>query len=70
MRNTGIQELLKSRSLLFCDGAWGTIFQSAGLKPGESSELWNRDQRKKVLKVALSYVDLGVDMIETNSFRG
>ena len=70
MRTTGIQELLKSRSLLFCDGAWGTIFQSAGLKPGESCELWNRDQRKKVLEVAQSYVDLGVDMIETNSFRG
>ena len=70
MRTTGIQELLKSRSLLFCDGAWGTIFQSAGLKPGESAELWNRDQRKKVLEVALSYVDLGVDMIETNSFSG
>ncbi|MBE9510213.1 MAG: homocysteine S-methyltransferase family protein [Bacteroidetes bacterium] len=70
MRTTGIQELLKSRSLLFCDGAWGTIFQFAGLKPGESCELWNRDQRKKVLEVAQSYVDLGVDMIETNSFRG
>ncbi|MCH7658831.1 MAG: homocysteine S-methyltransferase family protein [Bacteroidetes bacterium] len=70
MRTTGIQELLKSRSLLFCDGAWGTIFQSAGLKPGESSELWNRDKRKKVLEVAQSYVDLGVDMIETNSFGG
>jgi len=70
MRTTGIQELLKSKSLLFCDGAWGTIFQSAGLKPGESVELWNRDQRKKVLDVAYSYVDLGVDMIETNSFGG
>ena len=70
MRTTGIQELLKSRSLLFCDGAWGTIFQSAGLKPGEIAELWNRDHRKKVLEVAHSYVDLGVDMIETNSFRG
>jgi len=66
MRTNGIQELLKSGSLLFCDGAWGTVFQSAGLKPGESSELWNRDQRKKVLEVALSYVDLGVDMIETS----
>ena len=70
MRTTGIQELLKSRSLLFCDGAWGTIFQSAGLKPGEIAELWNRDHRKKVLEVAHSYVDIGVDMIETNSFRG
>jgi len=70
MRINGIQELMKSGSLLFCDGAWGTIFQSAGLKPGESAELWNRDHREKVLEVAQSYVDLGVDMIETNSFRG
>ena len=70
MRNTGIQDLLKLRSLLFCDGAWGTMFQSAGLKPGEYSELWNRDQRKKVLEVAQDYVDIGIDMIETNSFRG
>ena len=70
MRTMGIQELLKSKLLLFCDGAWGTSFQLAGLKPGEYPELWNRDQRKKVLEVALAYVDLGVDMIETNSFGG
>jgi len=70
MRTNGIQKLLKSGFLLFCDGAWGTIFQSAGLKPGESAELWNRVHRKKVLEVAQGYVDLGVDMIETNSFRG
>lgn len=70
MRKTGIQELLKSRSLLFCDGAWGTMLQSRGLKPGESAELWNRYEREKVLEIAQSYIDLGVDMIETNSFRG
>lgn len=70
MRKTGIQELLKSRSLLFCDGAWGTMLQSRGLKPGESAELLNRYEREKVLEIAQSYIDLGVDMIETNSFRG
>ncbi len=56
--------------VLLTDGAWGTFLQLKGLQPGECPELWNITHRKEVLDIALSYVDAGSDMIETNSFGG
>ncbi len=61
---------LAKGSILTSDGAWGTLLQARGLKPGECPELWNIEQRDKVLDVARSYVQAGSDMIETNSFGG
>ncbi|HEC42880.1 hypothetical protein LCGC14_1936900 [marine sediment metagenome] len=56
--------------ILVSDGAWGTLLQEKGLKPGECPELWNIENRDAVLDVARSYVLAGADMIETNSFGG
>jgi 5-methyltetrahydrofolate--homocysteine methyltransferase len=56
--------------VLLSDGAWGTILQAKGLKPGECPELWNIEQKSKVLEVARSYIEAGSNMIETNSFGG
>ena len=56
--------------VLLSDGAWGTLLHARGLKPGECPELWNIEQRSKVLEVARSYVEAGSNMIETNSFGG
>ena len=63
-----ISELLKNKKVLVSDGAWGTFLQRKGLKPGECPELWNRTHRGDVLEIALSYINSGSDMIETNSF--
>lgn len=52
------------------DGAWGTLLQEKGWRPGESPELWNITHRDLVLEIARSYVEAGADMIETNSFGG
>lgn len=64
-----LSDLLKNRILL-SDGAWGTFLQKKGLRPGECPELWNVTHRQEVLDIALSYIEAGSDMIETNSFGG
>lgn len=64
-----ISDLLKNR-ILISDGAWGTYLQKKGLRPGECPELWNVTHRQEVLDIALSYIEAGSDMIETNSFGG
>ena len=61
---------LADGGILVSDGAWGTLLQEKGLKPGECPELWNVENRDAVLDVARSYVLAGADMIETNSFGG
>lgn len=65
-----IREEVGSGRILISDGAWGTAFQKAGLKPGECPELWCVEHRDNVLAVARSYVEAGSDMILTNSFGG
>jgi len=54
--------------VLLSDGAWGTFLQAKGLKPGECPELWNLTHRNDVLDIAVSYVNAGCNIIETNSF--
>ena len=61
--------MVKER-VLVSDGAWGTFLQQKGLRPGECPELWNVTHREAVLDIARSYVNVGADMIETNSFGG
>lgn len=65
-----IAQRIKEGELLVSDGAWGTFLQKKGLKPGECPELWCVEHRSEVLDVARRYVDVGCDMIETNSFGG
>lgn len=64
-----ISELAGSR-ILVSDGAWGTFLHQKGLQPGGCPELWNVTHRGVVLDIARSYVAVGADMIETNSFGG
>jgi len=56
--------------VLLSDGAWGTLLQAKGLKPGECPELWNITHPNEILDIAKSYIDAGSDIIETNSFGG
>ena len=55
---------------LVSDGAWGTLLQKKGLKPGECPELWCLTHRADVLEIARGYIAAGADMIKTNSFGG
>jgi 5-methyltetrahydrofolate--homocysteine methyltransferase len=65
-----ISDALKNGRVLVSDGAWGTLLQKKGLKPGECPELWCIDHRGDVRDIAKKYVEAGADMIETNSFGG
>jgi 5-methyltetrahydrofolate--homocysteine methyltransferase len=60
--------LLKQKSILVADGAWGTEFAKQGLKAGDVPELWNIEHPDRVLAVAKSYVEAGSDIILTNTF--
>ena len=65
-----ITNALEIKKVLVSDGAWGTFLHQKGLQPGECPELWNETHSEVVFDIAKSYVDSGVDMIETNSFGG
>jgi len=49
------------------DGAMGTMLQENGLPPGYCPELWNLEQPEKVTAIHRCYVDIGADIIETNT---
>jgi len=51
------------------DGAWGTLLQASGLRPGESPDGWNLSNPGAVRAVAEAYVDAGSAVILTNTFR-
>ena len=65
-----IGEQVKDGVVLVGDGAWGTMMQQNGLKVGECPELLCVEQRTMILEIAKSYVAVGSDVIETNSFGG
>lgn len=65
-----IIDQIREGKILVSDGAWGTFLQQKGLQPGQCPEEWNLKHPDQVLDIAVSYVDAGADMIETNSFGG
>ena len=70
MARQKITEALKAGKVLISDGAWGTFLHKKGLKLGDCPELWCIERPADVLDVAKSYIDVGADMIKTNSFGG
>ncbi len=70
MKRIKITEAVKQGKVLVADGAWGTALQTKGLKGGECPELWNITHPQQVYEVALSYIQAGSNMIETNTFGG
>ncbi|TVR51630.1 MAG: methionine synthase [Puniceicoccaceae bacterium] len=65
-----VSEKLRQRSILISDGAWGTLLQAEGLKPGACPEAWNLDHPERVAAVARAYREAGADLVESNSFGG
>ena len=70
MNKSSITAAIKSGKILVSDGAWGTFLQQKGLQAGECPELWNLTHPDAVREIARSYIEVGADMIETNSFGG
>ncbi len=65
-----LSELLGIKKLLVCDGAWGTMLQNKGLKPGECPELLNLTYPKLVKEIPEAYSKAGAELVKTNSFGG
>jgi len=51
------------------DGAWGSLFLSLGLEPGELGDAWNLSHPDRVEAVPRAYVEAGSRVILTNTFR-
>lgn len=56
------------KEILFFDGAMGTMLQQNGLKPGELPEYMNLTAPEVILKIHKEYLDVGCDIITTNTF--
>jgi 5-methyltetrahydrofolate--homocysteine methyltransferase len=64
-----ILELAKRKTVIF-DGAMGTMLMAAGLKAGESPELWNIEKPSLVTDIHRKYYEAGSDVVHTNTFGG
>lgn len=69
-RRTTFQTLLDEKTILVADGAMGTALFDGGLEPGGSPELLNVDNPGLIESVHRSYLDVGADIILTNTFGG
>jgi 5-methyltetrahydrofolate--homocysteine methyltransferase len=65
-----ITKKIQTSGVLVSDGAWGTFLHQKGLGEGVCPESWNIDRPEEVFDIAMSYVNAGAGMIETNSFGG
>lgn len=64
------EHLLKQRGHLLVDGAMGTELFARGLIAGDSPERMNLETPHKVQEVHQAYIDVGSDIVLTNSFGG
>jgi methionine synthase I (cobalamin-dependent) len=64
-----ILELAKKRTVVF-DGGMGTMLMAAGLKAGESPEMWNLERPSVVADIHRKYYEAGSDVVHTNTFGG
>ena len=64
-----ILELAQRKTVIF-DGAMGTMLMAAGLKAGESPELWNIEKPSFVTDIHRKYYEAGSDVVHTNTFGG
>lgn len=63
-----LSELLDERDHLLADGAMGTSLMAMGLPAGQAPDLWNFDLPENVKRVHEGFIDVGADIIVTNTF--
>lgn len=63
-----LAELLAERPYLLADGATGTNMMAMGLEPGQAPDLWNVDRPENVTRLHESFLEVGSDIILTNTF--
>ena len=63
-----LSDLLGERDYLLADGATGTNMMAMGLPVGQAPDLWNLDRPENVTRLHESFIDVGSDIILTNTF--
>jgi 5-methyltetrahydrofolate--homocysteine methyltransferase len=63
-----LAELLETRDYLLADGATGTNMMAMGLPAGQAPDLWNLDAPQNVTRLHESFIEVGADIILTNTF--
>ncbi len=63
-----ILDRIKNGEILVADGAMGTMLFQRGLKPGEPPESINMKNPEMLEEIALSYLNAGAVIIQTNTF--
>jgi 5-methyltetrahydrofolate--homocysteine methyltransferase len=63
-----LADLLGERPYLLADGATGTNMMAMGLAPGQAPDLWNVDRPENVTRLHESFLEVGSDVILTNTF--
>ena len=61
-------QLLAERDYLLADGATGTNMMGMGLPAGQAPDLWNLDKPENVTRLHESFIEVGSDLILTNTF--
>ncbi|NOZ62637.1 MAG: methionine synthase [Calditrichaeota bacterium] len=61
-------DLVKEKSIVISDGAWGTLLHEKGLPPGECPESWNVSHPDIVRQIPEGYIAAGSEVVLTNSF--
>jgi len=62
------RERLSQPGTIIADGASGTMLQAAGLPPGIAPEYWNLVKPAEIRALHQAYVDVGCDIVLTNTF--
>ncbi len=68
LKRNVLAELVAERGHLVIDGGTGTELFARGLKPGDAPERMNLDQPEAVLGLHRSYLEVGADIVLTNTF--
>ena len=63
-----LADLLGERDYLLADGATGTNMMAMGLPAGQAPDLWNLDTPENVTRLHESFLEVGSDIILTNTF--
>jgi methionine synthase I (cobalamin-dependent) len=63
-----LNDLLRERDYLLADGATGTNMMGMGLPAGQAPDLWNLEKPENVTRLHESFIEVGADIISTNTF--
>ncbi len=67
-KKSDFQKILEKHKFLVLDGGMGTMLQNAGLPPGGIPELLNFTDPKLITNIHRSYVNVGANIVYTNTF--